>query len=599
MKSTIEILARIRQNSLEHPDEVFTRLYRYLLRDDIYFVAYKHLYSNNGAATKGINNDTADSFSESYIAKIIEKLKNGTYAPSPVRRVHIPKANGKTRPLGIPTFTDKLVQEVLRMILEAVYEPIFSDSSHGFRPNRGCHTALDTIKREWNGTTWFIEGDIKGCFDHINHQRLVDIIGEKIKDARFIQLIYKFLKAGYLEDWDYHKTHSGTPQGGIVSPILANIYLDKLDKFVEKLKADFDAPPERKFTPDYKRVKQQVERLSRKIRESPEEMRPELLAEWKAKRAEMQKIPAKSQSDKKLKYVRYADDFLISVNGSKEDCEKIKAELKEFINGTLKMELSEEKTLITHSSTAARFLGYDIRVRRNSEPRKGKRGTVRFHSYRVELLIPLKEKIEKFLFAHNAVCVKNGRLFPTKRDVLIDLTDLEILAMYNSEMRGICNYYSLAVNYGHLNYFSYLMEYSCLMTLAAKHRTTISKVRKKNVDCDGLWYIPYETKNGNKRMYFARSHKCKKSRQIQDKIGIAPLAYLHSRNSFEKRLKAKTCELCGASDCKVEVHHINKVRNLNGKALWEKIMIAKNRKTIVVCEKCHYQIHNKTMNNAD
>ena len=171
MKSTMEILARIRQNSLEHPDEVFTRLYRYLLRDDIYFVAYKHLYSNNGAATKGINNDTADGFSESYIAKIIEKLKNGTYAPSPVRRVYIPKANGKTRPLGIPTFTDKLVQEVLRMILEAVYEPIFSDSSHGFRPNRGCHTALDTIKREWNGTTWFIEGDIKGCIDHINNQR--------------------------------------------------------------------------------------------------------------------------------------------------------------------------------------------------------------------------------------------------------------------------------------------------------------------------------------------------------------------------------------------------------------------------------------------
>ena len=214
MKSTMEILARIRQNSLEHPDEVFTRLYRYLLRDDIYFVAYKHLYSNNGAATKGIDNDTADGFSESYIAKIIEKLKNGTYAPSPVRRVYIPKANGKTRTLGIPTFTDKLVQEVLRMILEAVYEPIFSDSSHGFRPNRGCHTALDTIKREWNGTTWFIEGDIKGCFDHINHQRLVEIIGEKIRDARFIQLIYKFLKAGYLEDWDYHKTYSGTPQGG-------------------------------------------------------------------------------------------------------------------------------------------------------------------------------------------------------------------------------------------------------------------------------------------------------------------------------------------------------------------------------------------------
>ena len=176
MKSTMEILANISRNSLKNPQETFTRLYRYMLREDIYFAAYQNLYANNGAATKGINDDTADGFSEKYIANIIGQLQAGTYKPQPVRRVYIEKANGKMRPLGIPTFTDKLIQEVLRMILEAVYEPIFSNASHGFRPNRGCHTALMTIQKEWNGALWFIEGDITGCFDHIDHQRLIQII---------------------------------------------------------------------------------------------------------------------------------------------------------------------------------------------------------------------------------------------------------------------------------------------------------------------------------------------------------------------------------------------------------------------------------------
>ena len=232
MKPTTEILARISQNSLANKEEVFTKLYRYLLRPDIYFVAYKNLYANNGAATKGVNEDTADGFSEAKIDSIIKALADETYQPMPVRRTYIQKKNNrkKLRPLGIPTFTDKLVQEVLRMILEAVYEPIFLDVSHGFRPKRSCHTALKQLRREFNGTRWFVEGDIKGCFDNINHAVLVGLLNNKIKDARITKLIYKFLKAGYLEDWQYHKTYSGTPQGGIISPLLANIYLNEFDQ---------------------------------------------------------------------------------------------------------------------------------------------------------------------------------------------------------------------------------------------------------------------------------------------------------------------------------------------------------------------------------
>ncbi|MCL2797643.1 MAG: reverse transcriptase domain-containing protein [Firmicutes bacterium] len=597
MEPTIKILEKINQNSNKNKDEVFTRLYRYLLRADIYYVAYKNLYANNGAATKGVNNDTADGFSEDKISKIIASLTDGNYRPKPLRRTYIAKANGKMRPLGIPTFTDKLVQEVLRMILEAVYEPVFSKFSHGFRPNRSCHTALDEIKHRFSGSKWFIEGDIKGCFDNIDHKRLIEIINVKIKDAKLIQLIWKFLKAGYLENWKFNKTHSGTPQGGIVSPILANIYLNELDKKVEQMSAEFYVPRKSLYTPEYEAQQRVVRSLREKInRKCNADRRTELLKEWRKARAIMMSLPAKSQTDKKIKYIRYADDFIIGVNGSQADCERIKAELKSFIGEKLKMELSEEKTLITHSSENARFLGYDIKVRRSGEikPSQGCGGlTKRTFNHTVDLTIPLKDKIEKFLFKIEAVSVKDGALYPIKREALIRLTDLEIMATFNAELRGICNYYSLASNYKLLNYFAYLMEYSCLKTFAAKYDSTIGKIKTKFRDGRNGWGVPYTNKTGKKRLYFPKYQNCKNS-IADDTISKDTTKHKMITTSFEKRLKAKVCELCGSENSeKYELHHVNKVKNLKGKEHWERIMIAKRRKTIVLCYDCHLKVHGK------
>lgn len=599
MKPTMEILERLNENSKTNQEEVFTKVYRYLLRPDIYYEAYQHLYANKGASTKGTNEDTADGFNEKKITRIIKELKEGTFEPTPVRRTYIEKRKGgrEKRPLGIPTFTDKLVQEVLRMVLESIYEPLFLDCSHGFRPGKSCHTALKQVKNQFMGMRWFLEGDIKGCFDNINHEVLVRIIRQKIADARIIGLIYKFLKAGYIENWQYHNTYSGTPQGGIISPLLANIYLHELDKFVMKQKEKYDTKRKGRERKEYRAARYQTEKLKKQIKSATGNERERLIAEYKKARAEQLKIPYTNQTDKKIRYIRYADDFIIGINGSHEDCKKIKNELAQFINESLKMELSDEKTLITHSSEYAQFLGYNIRVRRTQIIKHGGASHCKKRTLNntTELTIPLNEKITKFLFDKKVMKQKkDGSLMPVHRAELIGCTDLEIVSTYNAELRGICNYYNLASNFCHLNYFSYMMEYSCLKTLANKHKCSISKIKQAFKDGRGSWGIPYETKAGKKICYFAKYQDCKKSINVSDITDESALIFRHSVNSFEKRLSAKVCELCGSTKSKAyEIHHVNKLKNLKGKEAWEKAMIAKRRKTIVLCKECHNKIHHQ------
>ena len=594
MKPTTEILVNISKNSSKNKNEIFTRLYRYMLRPDLYFVAYKNLYANQGAATQGVNDDTADGFSKEKIERIIQSLADESYQPKPVRRTYIQKKGNskKLRPLGIPTFTDKLVQEVLRMILEAVYEPIFSKYSHGFRPERSCHTALNSIKKEFTGVTWFVEGDIKGCFDNINHNVLVNIIGRKIKDQRLIQLVWKFLRAGYMENWKYHTTYSGCPQGGIISPILANIYLNELDKFAEKTAKKYYKDRDRVRTKEYDDLSSVIGSIRKELKTATGQRKSELLKQRKMFRKQLRKIPCASQTDKVMKYIRYADDFIIGVKGEKSDCENIKRQFSDFISHELKMELSEEKTLITHSSQFARFLGYDIRVRRDKTAKPHGKQLQRTLNMKVELCVPFKDKIMPFLFRKSIIRqLKDGTLEPIARKYLYGCTDLEILTAFNAELRGVCNYYALASNYTRLCYFAYFMEYSCLKTIAGKHKTTARKIIAKYA-YDGSWRIPYKTKKSIRYSKFADFMKCKKATDFDEVIKDYAVIHATTRTTFEDRLSAEVCELCGKTGVPLELHHVNKVKNLKGKDFWKIMMIAKKRKTIAVCKECHHKIHN-------
>jgi len=589
MKPTFEILERIRKSSTDHEDGVFTRLYRYLLREDVYYDAYQKLYANKGAATKGIDDDTPDGFGEEYVKTLISKLADGSYRAKPVRRKYVKKENGKMRPLGIPSFTDKLLQEVIRRILEAIYEPVFSDNSHGFRPIRSCHTCIKQIKREFAGTIWFIEGDIKGCFDNIDHKVLLEILQVKIKDSKLINIIRQFLKAGYIEDWKYNPSHSGTPQGGILSPLLANIYLNELDKKVATIKEKFDKPRSAIATNAYLEKQREIKRLSSKLqREKDKSQRSKLIEDLKKCKQELVKIPSSPQDNKKLVYVRYADDWLIGICGDKTDCEEIKEEIGSYLNTALKLELSEEKTLITHSSKLTRFLGYDIRVRRSQKVKGLKNGSKkRTLNYRVELLVPLKEKIEKFLFEKGIVVqTPDGKLKPVHRPHLLRLSDHEIVERYNAEIRGICNYYRLAVNYHKLNYFCYLMEYSCLGTLANKYKKSTAKMWNKYRH-GKTWSIPYITKSGPKRVQIVKTADCKTGPFSDIIPRFIPYP---KRRTIQERLNAHTCELCNDKKAEsYEIHFVGSLKKL-GNSLWEKVMKKKRRKTLVVCRNCHIHV---------
>lgn len=596
MKPTSEILERINKCSTEHKDGVFTRLYRYLLREDIYYAAYQKLYANRGATTKGVDDDTADGFSEVYVNALIQELKEGTYRAKPVRREYIAKKNGKMRPLGIPSFRDKLLQEAVRMILEAIYEPVFNSKSHGFRPGKSCHTALRQISADFTGITWFIEGDIKGCFDNIDHEVLIAILGKKVKDSKFLNIIRQFLKAGYVENWEYNKTYSGTPQGGICSPILANIYLNELDNKFEEIKRRFDVPrPKNYKTPIYRELDNERKKESYWIAHTSDSReRTERLARYNDLVKALRKVPCHSQNHKKFTFVRYADDWLVGVCGSKEDCVALKAEIGEFLHKELKLTLSEEKTKITHSSENVRFLGYDVCVRRSQEVKghkmkNGKWRKARTLHLKVALTVPHREKIEHFMFAKGVVIqTKDGRLKPMHRPALLNLSDSEIVEQYNAEMRGLLNYYNLAVDYHTLDYFCYLMEYSCLKTIANKHKTSVRKVIRKYKD-GHTWSVPYETKNGTKRVRPVKIADCKRGE-------TSDVVYQRTKFNFKttirQRLNAHVCELCGKKHVD-ELYEVHVVRNMNelGNEPWELRMKQLRRKTMVVCRDCHKKIH--------
>ena len=597
MRSPERVLNNLNEHSKDSSYK-FERLYRILFNEELFYVAYQKIASNGGSTTKGSDGRSIDEMSLARIETLIASLKDESYQPHPSRRVHIPKKNGKTRPLGIPAFEDKLVQEVVRMILEAIYEGHFETTSHGFRPKRSCHTALLHIQKTFSGAKWFIEGDIKGFFDNIDHDVLVGILRERISDDRFIRLIRKFLKAGYVEDWTFHNTYSGMPQGGIVSPILANIYLDKLDKYVKEYIRHFDKGTKRrpgKESNDLANERKRTVRKLKKIKDGTE--KAALVARLKAIEQERAAFPSGDEMDgsyRRLKYIRYADDFILGVIGSKEDALRIKEDIKSFLSESLALELSEEKTLITHTGKSAKFLGYEITVTRNNHQRRDVQGRLRrTYGKRVRLNVSMATLRDKLLeYGAMEIKLRNGKEIwkPKCRSGLIFNDDLEILDRYNRETVGFCNYYLIANNCVVLHNFRYIMEYSMYKTFAGKYRSTVRKINKK-YRLNKLFTVKYEQKGVIKSRTFYKTSFKRRTTAFNGSCDIEPYSIADvSRTNLTDRLKAEKCELCGATG-KLIMHHVRNLKDLKGKESWKRLMSARKRKTIALCPSCHRLRH--------
>ncbi|MDH6222967.1 group II intron reverse transcriptase/maturase [Streptomyces pseudovenezuelae] len=439
------------------------RLYRQLFNRELYLVAYRKLYSNAGAMTPGVTGETVDGMSLEKIDLIIDMVRHERWRWSPVKRVRIPKKNG-TRPLGLPGWSDKLLAEVVRMLLNAYYDVQFSDHSHGFRAGRGCHTALQEIVDVWNGTNWFIEGDISKCFESLDHEVLMKTLGEKVHDYRFLRLVSRILKVGYVEDWRWGATLSGAPQGGIASPVLSNIYLDRLDKYVEQqLLPLFNRGKRRAPNPAYEKISSEIRSARRRGDR----------AGVRALCLQRRTLPSKDLNDpgyRRLRYVRYCDDILLGFSGPKAEAREIKRMLGQFLQEELKLELSQEKTLITHARTGkARFLGYDIVTQHaNDKLTNGKRSI----NGEIGLRVP-----DEAITRRCAPYMRHGK--PWLRPQMLSDQDYSIISQYQAEYRGVVQYYIRATNVCHLNRLHWVMESSMLKTLAGKHRSSVVKMARK------------------------------------------------------------------------------------------------------------------------
>jgi group II intron reverse transcriptase/maturase len=479
------------------------------------------------------------------------------------------------------------------MILETIYERQFENTSHGFRPKRSCHTTLMQVQKSFSGVKWFVEGDVKGFFDNINHEILINTLKERISDDRFIRLIRKFLNAGYLENWKFHHSYSGTPQGGIVSPILANIYLDKLDKYMKEYTEKFDRGRARKNNKQAIKLANKRNRIRQKLKVVKDQaQKAELIKQLKASQKESLRFPFGDEMDteyKRLKYVRYADDFLIGIIGSKQDAIKIKEDIKKFLNDKLALELSDEKTLITHSEKAAKFLGYEISICKSNATKRTANGVARTCNKRVRLMVG--ENLVKNKLLHYKVLeikIHNGKeqWKPKSRPYLVSKDDLEILKTYNSEIRGLANYYSLAINCARLSQFGYIMEYSMYKSFAHKYRTKATKILEK-YNRNGHFSVRYRLKSGatKDQIFYHDGFARKKEPMRFMNIDNVPNTYHSTATRLINRLKAGKCELCRATD-KLVMHHVRKLKDLEGNSLLEKRMIARKRKTIALCGNC-------------
>lgn len=589
-------LQKIKELNVD-PNWVNYDLYRLLYMEDLYIAAYEKIKSAPGNMTKGSDDTTIDGFSMSTIRNIIRAMKDQSFNFTRARRIHIPKANGKERPLGIPSPKDKVVQEVMRMILECIYDgtkPTFLDCSHGFRNGRGTHSCLQEV-RGWHGVSWFVEGDIKGCFDNIDHHTLIHILSRRIQDQKFLDLIWKALRAGYMEGKISNNSILGTPQGSIISPILANIYLHEFDVWMggfiaNNQRLNRSGGVRKRANPEYTYF---VKELNR-IKAGKKRVSPERFAELTRGRSSVSSTVHNDPEVIRVKYVRYADDWLVAIDGPRDLAEKLKMEASEFFNTELKLELSEEKTAIRNArQEEAFFLGTKITIgsgediMRRARPPRGR--TLVRRRIPTSHLTVMRMPIQHVLKRLRDKGFIDGNNQPQARLAWIHKEEWEIVDSYSAIMRGYRNYYSFVDNPRRLAYLQFLLQFSCAKTLCRKRQCSLKRLFAriglrcrvpKKWDGDGKVIKTTE---------LALQSSWRKDR-MNFKGGKGPTDLIHLGINLRTRTKLEEhCAFCDGTD-DVQMHHVKHIRK--GRTTgFTQVLQALNRKQIPACLECHNRVH--------
>ena len=568
-----------------------------MYKEDLYILAYERMKSKPGNMTPGTDEETLDGLSLEAIREMIHEMKTEQFRFKPVRHQFIPKPNGKMRKLGMPCVRDKIVQEVIRLILEAIYDsshgPYFRDTSHGFRPDRSCHTALREFREKWTAVNWLIEGDIRACFDELDHSILVTILQRKIPDQRFLNLIWKLLNAGYM-DLHGNKKESliGSPQGGVASPILANVYLHELDEFMEGLRSDVEKGKEKHRDPVYRQLSKKKARLAARGKTRTKEFK-ELVKRMRA-------TPSRQVSDPhymRIRYLRYADDWLVGVGGSHTLAEEIKQKIKTFLSDHLRLTLSEEKTHITNARTEeAFFLGTILKIGNGGKAKvkqmtnwTGKTFKRRTTGWETVMNAPLPKLVKRL--SDRGFCSKEGEPTPKPGWAFLDAD--QIVNLYSGVNRGIQNYYRYTDNWGQLHRVQYILEYSLAKTLAVKFQISVPKAFKRF----GKGFpIVIKGKKGkaDRTVSFYLNHDWAKKRDAFQAGKHSDVDLVRTAIQMRTRSKlGKPCCICGDVG-QIVMHHVRHVRKLTNKRVatgFNLILRAINRKQIPVCTVCHGKIH--------
>lgn len=591
----LERLEVIQELSKKNPNWKHKELFRLLRNEDIWIAAYENIKGNQGALTPGVTNETLDGIGLTKLRKLQSSILDESYKFKPVKLTWIPKGNGQELPLGIPTPNDKIVQEVIRMILAAVYEPNFDPRSFGFRHNLGVHDALKYVETRFRWVDWVIERGIKSAYPTIDHDTLCTILSKRIEDVRFMNLIRKSLKCGVFDHPQTLYSSLGVPQGSIVSPILANIYFNELDKWITQKANEVHVPKLTTRHPKYRRLEYQINKLSNELdkvtRNCPE--RNQLITQIKKLIQERQQTPSLLDQGIEVKYTRYADDWIIGVKGPRNLAEQIKQELGDFLLTNLKQELHPDKTHITNLRAGkVCFLGYDIFLPRNMKIGKYKSGdgkqTMRRSTPTLRFHLPV-DRVTKRLKERGYITYKNNKLRPISKSSYSPLEDVVIVTHYKSVWLGLRNFYSGSTNRSHLQYIHYLLHMSCAMTLAHRHRSSSTKVfhkHGKNLEIldqtanppKVIAAFPYQTnwKNSDRKWHSAKNFK--------DPFRIYA-------NRVSKSNLKRPCCICN-STTNIEMHHVKHVRKQGNRYTgFHSEMALLNRKQVPLCKDCHIKVH--------